>query len=107
LENAFYICFAGRFLQSNQSKTNKKMKTNVKKQVLNAIARCERKIASTVHPNLYWESRKCTLKCCLMFGFEHVIRGINATIENRGRFSNETYMGEVDTLQDILKWAAK
>ncbi|NBB22571.1 hypothetical protein GVN20_24670 [Runella sp. CRIBMP] len=82
------------------------MEKKIKAQIEKEIAKCNRKIYWSTHPQPYWIERRAILMNSLHYGFETALGDIEKTLSKSRQYSAEIVKANQDTLSDIqTKWA--
>lgn len=82
------------------------MEKEIKKQIEKEVAKCERRMKWSLHPQHYWMHRKAMLMNCLNFGVEVVMGDIEKTLQRSNGLLDEVLKAHQDTLLDLqTKWA--
>lgn len=82
------------------------MEKEIKNQIEKEVAKCERRMKWSMHPQHYWMHRKAILMNCINFGFEVVLGDIEKTLEKQHQYMADVVRANQETLLDIqTKWA--
>ncbi|AEI46785.1 hypothetical protein [Runella slithyformis] len=82
------------------------METQIKAQIEKEIAKCNRRIYWSTHPQPYWIERRAILMNSLHYGFKTALGDIEKTLSKSPQYSAEIVKANQDTLSDIqTKWA--